>query len=60
MVNGPKPCPFCGTTAIGLQVCEDADGEPYMECMTCGATGPGAWSDVVWDDRPEEMARGGR
>lgn len=49
----PKPCPFCGSPPIRLQVCEDANEGPFMECMHCGATGPMQESGFVWDDRKD-------
>lgn len=48
-----KPCPFCGAGEIELQVSEDADQNPFIECMRCLATGPLLGSGVTWDDRAE-------
>lgn len=49
-----KPCPFCGGKAA-LRMSWMADGHRYrsVECVECGATTPGNYSEVgdqsVWD-----------
>lgn len=53
-----RQCPFCGTEAIGLQVLEDASENPYIECMTCLATGPSMDAGYTWDDRADDMEEG--
>lgn len=44
MPDSPKPCPFCGVTAIGPTDCggEDIHGNDAVAavCWGCGAQGP--------------------
>jgi Lar family restriction alleviation protein len=55
-LNAPPfaPCPFCGSAAV----VKDEDGEyPYVECVGCGAIGPGKSKDdacSAWNRRAEE------
>lgn len=54
MSNELKPCPFCGGKAA-LHMSWMGDGHRYsaVECVECGATTPGNYSEVgdqsVWD-----------
>ena len=58
-----KPCPFCGGKAA-LRMSWMADGHRYrsVECVECGATTPGNYSEVGdqsawdWNTRTPEQA----
>lgn len=58
-----KPCPFCGGKAA-LRMCWMEDGHKYraVECVECGATTPGNYSEVGdqsawdWNTRTPEQA----
>ena len=57
------PCPFCGGKAT-LRMCWMEDGHRYrvVECVECGATTPGNYSEVGdqsawdWNTRTPEQA----
>lgn len=55
-----KPCPFCGATPpnIVVEYVVPPDDGPYVECLSCGATGPDGGVDA-WNARAEEPWREG-
>ena len=42
MLKRCKPCPFCGSTRIGLWYAAEYEGVIQAFCESCGADGPSA------------------
>lgn len=51
--GGYKKCPFCGYGTFGRSL---VDVGGYIECGTCGATGPDKHG-ITWNNRPAEAER---
>lgn len=50
-------CPFCGSADLKRfdYAHPPGDEDAFVQCMNCGATGPGAWpperADELWNTR---------
>ncbi len=55
---GNRPCPFCGSAEISRFTSRMTEGVAWIQCDTCGATGPN--KDVMaWNIRCDERGVSG-
>lgn len=49
--KGNLACPFCGHTKLSLIASKKEPHWSWVQCDTCGATGPNLGGNVTWNTR---------